>query len=367
MIRIAHSARAEAFEAAAEIVEQLGASQPKVLLCFSSTRQNPRDLVRKLHEAYPQAAIVGGSTSGEIVSGRMLKDSVVAMALENDIVDRVATASIADLGPKLNLDAAFASLEKQIGSPLEELDPNHHVGIVIADGMSGGEERLIESIAERTELAFIGGSAGDDLKFQATQVFLNRAVLERSAVLLLMRVPRGFDIIKTQSFENTGTIVEATEVDTANRKILSLDHRPASHVYAEAVGTVPEALAESFQAYPLARVVGGEPFVRSPQRIEGTAIRFYCAVAKGEKLAVMKATDILSDTRDAIRKALTESPDAQGIVDFHCILRALELESKGLGQQYGNLFLEVPTVGFCTYGEAWTTHINQTSTMLVFR
>jgi len=45
----------------------------------------------------------------------------------------------------------------------------------------------------------------------------------------------------------------------------------------------------------------------------------------------------------------------------------LELESRGLSQEYGAIFKSVPMVGVCTYGEAWTTHINQTSTILVFK
>lgn len=58
---------------------------------------------------------------------------------------------------------------------------------------------------------------------------------------------------------------------------------------------------------------------------------------------------------------------ARGIVDFHRILRTLELRNAGRTEAYGKLFERVPMVGFSTYGEAWVGHINQTSTMLVFR
>jgi len=366
MVRIAHTVFTNPHEAVADLAGQLGQDQPKLLFCFSSTLQEPKELVRRLHEAYPKAILAGGTTAGEIITGKVMKGSVVVMALDSDIVEKVASTSVTELGPKMNLDAAFAALEKQMGSPLEELDPNIHVGIVITDGLSGVEEHLIESIAKHTEIAFVGGSAGDDLKFESTRVFLNRNALEHSAVLLLLRVPRGFDIIKTQSFQDTGIVVEATEVDQPNRKILAIDHRPAVYAYGEAVGAHPDAIAASFTDYPLARMVGGEPFVRSPQRIEGTAIKFYSRIVKGEKLSVMKATDILTDTAAAIRKSATDAP-IQGIVDFHCTLRAQELESRGQQQEYGKLFGSIPTIGFSTYGEAWTTHFNQTSTMLAFR
>lgn len=367
MVKVAHSIKSNPREAADELKAQLGDVKPKVILCFASTVQEPHELLRELHRHYHEATIAGGTTAGEIVSGMMLKGGVVAMALEEDVVENCAAVVIEDLGPGMDLDAAFASLELHVGKPLEELDPDTTVGVVVIDGLSGAEERLVEAIAHRTDIAFIGGSAGDDRKFQKTKVLLGKNVYEHAALLILLKVPRGYEIVKTQSFENTGIVLEATEVDEPNRKIVSLNHRPAVYAYAEAVGALPDAIADSFMTNPLARLVGGEPFIRSPQRIDGTAIKFFCGIKKGEKLAVMRATDIITDTRDAVARGLADSGGARGIVDFHCILRALELESKGAAQDYGAIFKDVPTVGFCTYGEAWTTHINQTSTMLLFK
>ncbi len=365
MVHVAHSIELNSREAVAELQAKFGEVRPKVILCFSSTKQEPHELVHQLHNAYRDALICGCTTAGEIVSGKSLKGSVVAMALETDTVEKVASVVIQNLGPTMDLDGAIKALELHMGASLDELDPDHHVGLVITDGLSGAEERLIESIAEKTEIAFIGGSAGDDLKFQKTQVFLGKGVFENAAILVLMKVPKGFNIIKTQSFKMTGKVLEATQVDEASRTILSFNHKPAVEAYAEALGVSPESVADHFMTYPLARMVAGEPYVRSPQMVQGTAIKFYCRVQRGEMLALMQATDILSDTKKAVTEGLAEKPGAQGIIDFHCILRALELESKGLSQDYGALFNDVPTIGFCTYGEAWTTHINQTSTMLV--
>ncbi len=55
------------------------------------------------------------------------------------------------------------------------------------------------------------------------------------------------------------------------------------------------------------------------------------------------------------------------IINFHCILRTLELEQKNLTEEYGRIFSGIPTIGFSTYGEEFIGHINQTSTMLVFQ
>jgi hypothetical protein len=366
MIRVAHSSLPHPRDAVEEIKVALGDSQPKMLICFASPRYEPHELLRYLNREFGSAVVLGGSTAGELVSGKSLKGSMVAMAIDGDVVEKVVGTVIEDLGSSMNLDAACLALEKHIGSPLAELDPDTHVGIVIADGLSGAEERLIEGLSERTELAFVGGSAGDDLKFDKTRLFWGKNVFEHAAVLVVLKVPRGFEVVKTQSFQQTGTHLVATSVDETNRTVISFDGRPAASAYAEAVGALPEAIAEKFMTFPLARIVGNEPFIRSPQKLEGTAMKFYCGVKKGETLAVMKATDILADTRKALGGLVGEA-GAAGVVDFHCILRALELEARGQSQEYGAIFKSVPMVGFCTYGEAWTTHINQTSTILVFK
>lgn len=47
---------------------------------------------------------------------------------------------------------------------------------------------------------FVGGSAGDDLKFASTQVMIEGRSYTNAAVLFLLELKNGFDIVKTQSF-----------------------------------------------------------------------------------------------------------------------------------------------------------------------
>ncbi|MGP8246040.1 MAG: FIST N-terminal domain-containing protein [Bryobacteraceae bacterium] len=60
--------------------------------------------------------------------------------------------------------------------------------IVLMDGMSGAEEGLMEKIGDRTDLFFVGGSAGDDLKFQNTQVMADGKAYTNAAVLLTLEL-----------------------------------------------------------------------------------------------------------------------------------------------------------------------------------
>ena len=56
-----------------------------------------------------------------------------------------------------------------------------------------------------------------------------------------------------------------------------------------------------------------------------------------------------------------------GLIDFHCILRTLDLRRQRRCDEYGAIFSAIPTIGFSTYGEEYLGHMNQTSTMLLFR
>ena len=155
-------------------------------------------------------------------------------------------------------------------------------------------------------------------------------------------------------------------MDEARRTVIEFNHQPALSAYAEALGVGPEEAADHFFQHPLGLMVDGEPFVRSPQKAEDGSIVFYCQIKQGMELEVLEATDIVTDTRRAIEDQAALGPIA-GLIDFQCILRTLQLRQENRCDQYGAIFDGIPNAGFSTYGEAYLGHLNQTSTMLLFR
>jgi hypothetical protein len=114
-------------------------------------------------------------------------------------------------------------------------------------------------------------------------------------------------------------------------------------------------------------MTAGEPYVRSPRVVaQSRGISFYCGIREGIELSVLQSTHIVEDTSRALADARARGP-ISAIINFHCILRTLELEQKGLSDAYGRVFADVPMVGFSTYGEQFLGHINQTSAMLLLR
>jgi len=354
-------------DAVADLQRQCGSCQPRAVVFFASSRYEPQALSQQMQAAFPGACVVGCTTAGEIGAGKMMTGSVVAMFFDADVVEDAAAAVVGNLRSGLRVRESFAEFETHFQTPVSHLDIRKYVGLVLVDGLSVAEERLMEKIGDGTDVLFIGGAAGDDLKFQATHVFAGGKAHTNAAVLMLLRVKRGFEIVKTQSFKLTGKRLVATKVDEPLRKVMQFDHRPALDAYAAAVGVPPVQAAACFMQHPLGLMVEGEPFVRSPQRVDGRSIVFYCQIKQAMQLEVLEATDIVADTRAAIEAQKKAMGFISGLIDFHCILRTLELRNELRCDQYGAIFSGIPTIGFSTYGEEYLGHINQTSTMLLFR
>jgi hypothetical protein len=354
-------------EIADSIKKQFGDLNPKLVIYFSSPAISHDELSQKLKEHFSQAELIGCTTSGEIISGKMLKESVVAMALSSGIIDDVKVAVIKNIKEENNVEKVFKEFEDYFKIPMSALDFKKYVGIILVDGLTGAEEKLMDTIGDLTNITFIGGSAGDDLQFKSTNVFANGKSYGNAAVLTVIKPKNGFDIIKTQSFKELDKKFTATKVNPAAREVIEFNNEPAAKSYAKAVGVEKEKASEHFMNKPVGLMIDDEPYVRSPQQIKNDSMIFYCNVLEGMELSLLESGDIITDTKKAIEDKKSETGEIAGLINFHCILRTLELEQKQLTEEYGKIFSDIPTIGFSTYGEEYIGHINQTSTMLVFK
>ncbi len=368
-IETAYSTKKPTSEAVREVVEHMGSLSPKMVIFFASTEHDPVSISAAMKDAFPGAEVLGCSTAGEITSGKMLKGSLVAMAFTGEAVAEVALGVVPDVGQEASVGIAnvFSSFERRFGTPMAELDFSQYVGLVLVDGMSGAEERIMDKIGDLTNVLFVGGSAGDDLAFARTYLYANGKSHSNAAILALLKPAKGFDIIKTQSFRTTGIRLVATEVNEATREVISFNNQPAPVAYAEAVGTTVNDAPNHFMSHPLGLLAGEEIFVRSPQQIKDGKMVFFCNVLEGMEMAVLTSTDMIADTRAAIKAKNGQNGPIAGLVNFNCILRTLELEKDNLTEAYGKVFSDIPTVGFSTYGEEYLGHINQTATMLLLK
>ena len=339
----------------------------KAVLFFSSSKFDPEELSRKMNSTFENSNVFGCTTAGEIITGKMLKESVVAMLFDSEVVEDIKIEIVENINQENKVPETFKSFEQYYNVNMNEMDFENHVGIILVDGLSCAEEKLMDKIGDLTNVTFIGASAGDDLKFEKTHVFGNGKSYTNAAVLAVIKTAGKFDFIKTQSFCPLDKELIATKVDEASRTVIEFNNKPAAEVYANALNTTVEEAANHFMSHPVGLMLGEEPYVRSPQQIQDSKMVFYCNIKEGMPLKILESTDIVTDTKKVIENYLHKTPNILGMINFHCILRTLELEQKDQTEEYGLIFKDIPTIGFSTYGEEFIGHINQTSTILVFK
>ena len=350
----------------AEITEQCGMNA-KLVVYFVSPIFDGAATSAAIQSAFPGAQTIGCSTSGEIVTGKMLNDSIVAMALDDDEIESAHVELIENISSDLDVSPALAHFEEVFGVAPNAMSIQDYFGLIMVDGLSIAEEKVMDKLGNQCDIQIVGGAAGDELKFEKTMVYANGRAVSNAAALAIVKPKCQFEVVKTQSFEVQETTFVATKVNEATRKVIEFNGRSAAEVYAEAVGTTPDNIAEFFMSNTVGLMVGDEPYVRSPQQSDGSSITFYCNIKEGMELKLLKSGNIVTDTGAVLDACAAERGTPRAIINFHCILRTLELQHQDLCGPYGELFNMAPTIGFSTYGEEYIGHINQTSTMVLLR
>lgn len=368
MIKSAFSTEKNIDKAISQIKETLNLKDLSLLIYFASSDYDPEKLAAGMKSSFDNVPQLGCTTSGELVTGKMLDNSLVAMAFTNDELENVNVQIATTLqSDNASLQKAFKEFEKFYKKSAMDLEYGKYVGLVLTDGLSGCEEKVNDQIGNLTNIEFIGGSAGDDLKFKKTYVFANGKAYSDASVLAIFKPTKSFSILKTQSFKATNKVLKVTESNPSTREVISFNNEPATVAYSKALGVKEEELDKHIFKNPLGLIAeGNEIFVRSPRIITNKSMHFYCSMLNGMELSLLNSTDIVNDTQKALKSKEEELGQISGIINFNCILRTLDLKGQNKTEEYGKLFVDYPSVGFSTYGESYIGHINQTATMLVF-
>jgi hypothetical protein len=331
---------------------------------------NQQKISLLMEEEFKGCIVIGCSTAGELASGEMLDNSIVAMAINSNIISDIKVELVENIKKNLNLELAFTSFEEYYKESLYNMSSEKFVGITLIDGLSMKEEKIMDLIGDRTNVFFVGGSAADNNEFVETYVSVNGYTSTDSVALILIRISDDaeFSVIKTQSFESLDYSFVANKVDEEKRQVIEFNNRPAALEYADAVKADNiEEISKYFMSNPLGLMIeDNDFFIRSPQRVIGTSMMFYCNILEGMEVKLLKATNIIDDTRRTIENKASELGKIDGIINFQCIHRTLELKKKNLSDEYAKIFKDIPTIGFSAYGEQYIGHINDTSTMLIF-
>lgn len=242
--------------------------------------------------------------------------------------------------------------------------------ICLMDGMSYMEEAMTAAIHwGLDDIPLLGGSAGDDMNFAATNLILNGKSVGGSALIVFAECSLPVRIFKTENFVPTNEKLVVTRSDPDKRIVYEFNAAPAAETYSKTIGTDPKSLApQSFASHPLVMRVGGEYYCRSIQKVnDDGSLSFFCAIDDGIVLTVAEPTGMARTTKLALEKVKDDMGEVDFILGFDCVLRQIDARNRQVTRKISEIYRDNRLIGFNTYGEQYRSmHLNQTLTGIAF-
>ncbi len=368
-IKTAHSFSPDARIAVREFYAALSGAELALVVFFCSSHYDLDAIADEMNLLFSGVKVVGCTTAGEIGPAGYRKHSLSGAGFPIDDC-KVVIGRMDHLQAFRPEDGqSFVTrLVSQLDSTTSANIAGNRCAIQLVDGLSHCEETIVH-IFQRVlcDIPLVGGSAGDDLKFEHTWVFCDGAFHTDSVVLAIIDTVYPIAVFKTQHFVGGQERLVVTEVDTASRTVMEINGLPAAQEYARVIGVRFEDLnADYFSESPVVVRINGVDYVRSIQKVNPDgSLTFYCAIDRGLILKVAHAGDFIENLQQAFDDIHIKVGTPQLVIACDCIFRSLEVEKKALTNEVESIFKHNHVVGFNTYGEQFVgIHVNQTLTGL---
>lgn len=236
--------------------------------------------------------------------------------------------------------------------------------LLLCDGLNGTEESIITTFYfTDNDFKIIGGSAGDNLKFQETFIFIGTRRVGSVAIFFNMK--KRTKIIKENIYESTGNRLLITDSDLITRTVKTFNKIPASTEYAKALNIREQELPNYFINNPLGRIYEDEIYIASPMKVNpDKSITFYCQMLSDTFVEMLKPVDPVQQLRKTV-KEIDFKPSF--VLAINCILRSLKFQEDGTWKSIDSELTGLcPNItGFVSYGEQfYRKHVNQTMVLL---
>jgi len=347
-------------------------ASPDIVFVFHSSEQHAASVAAHLSDRFPDTIITGCSTAGEWLTGQHRNGSLVLMGLTTPSI-RWAVRVLENLNGVLAESAKSVcdDLLQQLDVDWKNLNAENFFCLSFFDGLSKREEPVIAAMAaELGDIPLLGGSAGDDLKFEDAFVIANGKAYQHAAVFVMADCKLPFRAIKHQHFIPGDIDVVITKADVANRIVYRLDGMPAAQRYAQLLGLdVADLTPHIFSHHPLIYPYANECYVRALRQVcHDDGLEFGCAIEEGMVLNLCQHQDMSLSYQQLMTELKQSMGEIQLLLACNCIYRALEGNSENINQQLAEHTGTVAEhmIGFDTYGEQWQgLHVNQSLVALV--
>ncbi len=329
---------------------------PQLVFVFGSSGQfKQATFLPSLKERYPNALLVGCSTSGEIIDTQVLDDSVVATAVQ------LEHSQIAFVFTRVNQPQESEQAASELIAQLETKGLKHV--FVLSEGLQVNGSQLVKGMRKQLPpgVSVTGGLAGDGADFQSTYTLLGDSGIQSHAVCAIGFYGDRLDV-SYGSFGGWDSFgIDRKVTRSENNVLFEIDGQPALELYKSFLGDQASGLPASGLLFPLSlrTAVDEQPVVRTILAVneQDQSITFAGDLPEGSFVRLMKAnTDRLIQgavkASELIRKPQSNHQSLAILIS--CVGRKLVLkqmveeEVEGVRETLGS---DYALTGFYSYGE----------------
>ncbi len=333
---------------------------PSLVVAFVSPVYPLDRVAEVLADRLGEVPVLGCSTAGEVATSGVSDSGMVLWAIGGAGFD-VAVGF--GEGDEEGLRAAAA---EAAGCALTVEQQASQVLVLLADGLCGNQVEVVRGAYSVVGAAvpLVGGSAGDDLAMERTQVLSGTVATSEAVVAAAISSPAPIGIGVAHGWREVGDPMLVTASDEVI--VETLDDRPALDVYLDAFGAPDEVRADETQfvefavTRPLGLVRRGRTEVRYVAGADygRRTLRCIAEVPQGAAVHLLEGDEAtVLDATDAACAAAVDGLEGRppiGVLAFDCVARRSVLAEGGVQVELDRISAAtggVPVAGFYTYGE----------------
>ncbi|PKM56172.1 MAG: hypothetical protein CVU98_11560 [Firmicutes bacterium HGW-Firmicutes-3] len=297
--------------------------------------------------------IVLVSTSGEYSSNGYENGAISGFSYKKEISEIIEIKNPPVLS-KFDLEVGYNKVKNNKNAFM----------LLFLDGLSNDEEMVMTTFYfMKDDFKILGGSSGDNLKFEETVIFIGKKKVCHVAIYFDMNSKT--QLLKENLYVPMSDKILITDADPINRIVKKINNQPAATEYSRLLGISESDLPNHFMNNPLGKLYQDDILIASPQKVNpDKSITFYCQIMPNTFVYLLQPVDPIEKLGETMKR-IDFRPSFMYVIN--CILRSLKFQNENRWKQVDSCILGVckNTTGFISYGEQfYKHHVNQTMVVL---
>ncbi len=357
-LTIAHSEDVDTTSVVEELLEQTASIQgersSKGALLFTSAELDHKRMLERICEAFPDIALIGCTTDGELSSVLGFREDSTVFAIFSSSVATFSAGCCDQVRDDPGGCARRAVEQAQAG--LGGQQPR--LCLTTPDSLCGRGSSIIDGL--RTVLGkglpIVGGTAADNWRFVRTSQFCGKRVGSDLVPVLLVAGPIRSSVGVASGWTPIGRTVCVTSVE--GNALHELDNKPALDYYTHYLGVTETPPSE----HPLS-VLDRDlqlAYLRAPVAYDRTrgAVHFASEIPSGAWVQMSETTQdgIIEASRESVQQAqagFNGRPDVAVVVSSAARKYILGPSAAREMELIERQLPDIPLVGFYSYGEIY--------------